>query len=248
MLAHTLDHLLADEDSLDPIGDELEQHNQYLNRCRRVQIVRQLLKCVRSAYFDGNPGDDHRLSLRGSPLEGAVDQHVTSNRQDGIDEDGLGAIGDGEHHSQEDPQADQRLPLAKVDANEGQYVRNGVAEHLAGLVGCLGHLDCKSAANALHSAQHQDTAHHRQRDEYAKQPGMMRHRHAADELQVLHSKNDQQRSVAADEDEQRGPQTQPERRVRRIHVSRHSHSSSVTSSTLCVNWLSSSSIRASRFA
>lgn len=38
MLAHTLDHLLADEDSLDPIGDELEQHNQYLARCRRVNF------------------------------------------------------------------------------------------------------------------------------------------------------------------------------------------------------------------
>jgi hypothetical protein len=38
MLAHTLDHLLADEDSLDPIGDELELHNQYLQRCRRVQF------------------------------------------------------------------------------------------------------------------------------------------------------------------------------------------------------------------
>ena len=38
MLAHTLDHLLADEDSLDPIGDELEQHSQYLNRCRRVPV------------------------------------------------------------------------------------------------------------------------------------------------------------------------------------------------------------------
>lgn len=38
MLAHTLEHLLADEDSLDPIGDELEQHNQYLARCRRVSF------------------------------------------------------------------------------------------------------------------------------------------------------------------------------------------------------------------
>lgn len=38
MLAHTLDHLLADEDSLDPIGDELEQHNQYLSRCRRISF------------------------------------------------------------------------------------------------------------------------------------------------------------------------------------------------------------------
>jgi len=38
MLATTLDHLLADEDSLDPIGDELELHNQYLSRCRRVQF------------------------------------------------------------------------------------------------------------------------------------------------------------------------------------------------------------------
>jgi len=38
MLARTLDHLLADEDSLDPLGDELEQHNRYLDRCRRVRF------------------------------------------------------------------------------------------------------------------------------------------------------------------------------------------------------------------
>jgi hypothetical protein len=36
MLACTLDHLLADEDSLDPIGDEHEEHSRYLNRCRRI--------------------------------------------------------------------------------------------------------------------------------------------------------------------------------------------------------------------
>jgi len=39
MLGLTLEHFLAEsEDSLDPIGDEFEQHSRYLHRCRRVQI------------------------------------------------------------------------------------------------------------------------------------------------------------------------------------------------------------------
>ena len=38
MLGYALEHLIAEEDSLDPIGDELEQHSEYLNRCRRVQL------------------------------------------------------------------------------------------------------------------------------------------------------------------------------------------------------------------
>ncbi len=38
MLGYALEHLIAEEDSLDPIGDELEQHNEYLNRYRRVQL------------------------------------------------------------------------------------------------------------------------------------------------------------------------------------------------------------------
>ena len=38
MIAYAVEHLIAEEDSLDPIGDELEQHNRYLNRCRRVQV------------------------------------------------------------------------------------------------------------------------------------------------------------------------------------------------------------------
>lgn len=38
MLEFALEQLIAEEESLDPIGDELEQHSQYLNRCRRVQV------------------------------------------------------------------------------------------------------------------------------------------------------------------------------------------------------------------
>ena len=38
MLGYALEHLIAEEDSLDPIGDELEQHSEYLARCRRVQV------------------------------------------------------------------------------------------------------------------------------------------------------------------------------------------------------------------
>ena len=38
MLGYALEHLIAEEDSLDPIGDELEQHTQYLHRFRRVQV------------------------------------------------------------------------------------------------------------------------------------------------------------------------------------------------------------------
>src|SRR5437763_16155955 len=38
MLDFALEHLIAEEESLDPIGDELEQHSRYLNRCRRVQV------------------------------------------------------------------------------------------------------------------------------------------------------------------------------------------------------------------
>jgi len=41
MLGFTLEHFLAeDADSLDPIGDEFEQHSHYLHRCRRVQVGR----------------------------------------------------------------------------------------------------------------------------------------------------------------------------------------------------------------
>ena len=38
MLGYALEHLIAEEDSLDPIGDELEQHSEYLARCRRAQV------------------------------------------------------------------------------------------------------------------------------------------------------------------------------------------------------------------
>lgn len=35
----TVEHFLAEhDDSLDPIGDEFEQHSHYLQRCRRVQV------------------------------------------------------------------------------------------------------------------------------------------------------------------------------------------------------------------
>lgn len=37
----TVQHFLAENDeTLDPIGDEFEQHSQYLHRCRRVQLGR----------------------------------------------------------------------------------------------------------------------------------------------------------------------------------------------------------------
>jgi hypothetical protein len=39
MLGLTVEHYLAEnDDSLDPIGDEFEQHSQYLQRCRRVRV------------------------------------------------------------------------------------------------------------------------------------------------------------------------------------------------------------------
>jgi hypothetical protein len=38
VFAHTLEHLIAEEESLDPIGDELEQHDLYLMGCRRVCV------------------------------------------------------------------------------------------------------------------------------------------------------------------------------------------------------------------
>lgn len=38
MFSHALEQLIAEEESLDPIGDELESHSWYLNRCRRVEV------------------------------------------------------------------------------------------------------------------------------------------------------------------------------------------------------------------
>jgi len=38
MHGHTLEHFFAEEESLDPVGDELEQHSEYLHRCRRVRV------------------------------------------------------------------------------------------------------------------------------------------------------------------------------------------------------------------
>ena len=38
MFPNTLEQLIADEESLDPLGDEFQQHNRYLNRCRRVTV------------------------------------------------------------------------------------------------------------------------------------------------------------------------------------------------------------------
>jgi hypothetical protein len=38
MLDYALEQLIAEEESLDPIGDEFEQHSQYLHRCRRVRV------------------------------------------------------------------------------------------------------------------------------------------------------------------------------------------------------------------
>ena len=38
MFPNTLQQLIAEEDSLDPLGDELEVHTRYLTRCRRVPV------------------------------------------------------------------------------------------------------------------------------------------------------------------------------------------------------------------
>jgi hypothetical protein len=38
MFSATIEQLISEEESLDPLGDELEQHNRYLNRCRRVPV------------------------------------------------------------------------------------------------------------------------------------------------------------------------------------------------------------------
>jgi hypothetical protein len=38
MLGFALEHFLHQDDSLDPIGDELEQHSRYLERCRRIAV------------------------------------------------------------------------------------------------------------------------------------------------------------------------------------------------------------------
>jgi hypothetical protein len=35
---YTLEHFFAERECLDPVEDELEQHSEYLHRCRRVQV------------------------------------------------------------------------------------------------------------------------------------------------------------------------------------------------------------------
>ena len=58
------------------------------------------------------------------------------------------------------------------------------------------------------------------RRSHSEHPGMLRRRDAIDNLQVLDGKNDEQRRIPADEDQERCPEAQPQRRIRGSHVKR----------------------------